>query len=236
MNMIFSYLLLFSSLIVLSLVSVLFFQPRCLLAIATLIVPEVVYFAKTNKLVIALTIDDGPDARTTPKILEILRRYGAKATFFVISNRIKGNERLIADMISCKHELGNHLTEDKPSIQLSPQEFEEDLLKAHNVISTFGNLRWLRPASGWHNTTMTKIAQKYGYQVALGSVFPFDTHIPSSWFASKHILSNVSPGSIIVLHDNALCGERTASTLEKILPELSRRGYQVVTLSELFAS
>ena len=232
----FNYLFLFLGLIGLAFVSVPFLQPRWLLSIATLIVPGVVYFAKTNKPIIALTIDDGPDAATTARILEILRHHEAQATFFVISSRIKGNEVLIQEMVDYGHELGNHLTEDKPSIKLSPQEFEVELLEAHAVLSKFAKPRWLRPASGWYNNTMVKIARKYGYQVALGSIFPFDTHIPSSWFAAKHILFNVYPGAIIVLHDSGLWGERTAFTLERILPELYRRGYRVVTLSELFAT
>jgi peptidoglycan/xylan/chitin deacetylase (PgdA/CDA1 family) len=234
--MLLNYLLILSSLAVLSLMAVLFFQPRCLLSIATFIVSGVIYFAENDKQLIALTIDDGPDTITTPKILDVLRRYGAHATFFVISNRVKGNEALIRKMVSYGHELGNHLTEDKPSIHLSLQEFESELLEAHNILSKFGELRWLRPASGWHNIAMVKIARTHNYQVALGSIFPFDTHISSTWFSSKHILFNASPGSIIVLHDNDLRGERTALTLEKVLPELSRKGYRIVTLSELFAS
>lgn len=232
----FNYLFLFLSLTGLVLVSVLFLQPRWLLSIATVIVPSVVYFAKTDKPIIALTIDDGPDAATTANILEILRHHEARATFFVISSRIKGNELLIQKMVDDGHELGNHMTEDKPSIKLSPQEFEVELLKAHTALSKFAKPRWLRPASGFHNSTMVKIAGKHSYQVALGSIFPFDTHIPLCWFAQKHILFNVYPGAIVVLHDYGLWGERTASTLERILPKLYQRGYRVVTLSELFAT
>ena len=234
--MLLNYLLILSSLAILSFLGVLFFQPRWLLSIATFIVPNVIYFAKTDKRLIALTIDDGPDTITTPKILEVLQRYGAHATFFVISNRVKGNEALIKKMVSYGHELGNHLTEDKPSIYLSLQEFESEILEAHNILSKFGELQWLRPASGWHNAAMVKIARTHSYQVVLGSIFPFDTHISSIKFSSKHILFNASPGSIVVLHDNDLRGERTVSTLEKVLPELSRKGYRIVTLSELFSS
>jgi peptidoglycan-N-acetylglucosamine deacetylase len=224
------------SLIILTLCAVLFFQPRYLFAIATLIVPGVTYFAKTDRQLVALTIDDGPDPVTTTKILEVLQRYGAHATFFLISNRAKGNEALIEKMVSDGHELGNHLTEDKPSIRLSPQAFESELLEADNILSKFGQLRWLRPASGWHNARMVKTAQTHHYQVALGSIFPFDTHITSTWFASNHILLNAVAGAIVVLHDGGSRGERTVSTLEKVLPELSSRGYQIVTLSELFAA
>jgi peptidoglycan-N-acetylglucosamine deacetylase len=232
----FNYILVLFCLIGLSLISVLFFQPRWLLYFAALIVPGVVYFAQTDKPIIALTIDDGPDATTTQKIIEILQQYEARATFFVISDRVKGNELLVREMVSQGHELGNHLTEDKPSIKLSPQEFEAELIEAHGILSKFAKVGWLRPGAGWHNNTMVEIARRHDYRVALGSIFPFDTHIPSSWLASEYILLNARPGSIIVLHDTRLWGERTALTLSRVLPKLSQQGYQIVTLSELFAS
>jgi peptidoglycan/xylan/chitin deacetylase (PgdA/CDA1 family) len=231
----FNYLFAFSSLAGLSLISILFFQPRWILSLIASIVPGAVYFTKTDKPIIALTIDDGPDAVATPKILEILQRYQARATFFVISDRVKGNESVIREIVNQGHELGNHLTEDKPSIQLSPQEFETDLLEAHAILSKFAKPCWLRPGGGWYSTTMVKTARQHGYRVALGSIFPFDTHIPSSWFASTQILCNAHPGSIIILHDSGLWGERTALTLSRVLPKLSQKGYQVVTLSELYA-
>lgn len=225
--------LVISFLIVLAAILVLFLQPRWLFSTITSIAPGVIYFSETNKPVIALTIDDGPDATTTSKILEILQRNAAQATFFVVSSRVKGNEPLIAKIVAKKNELGNHLTEDKPSIKLLPQEFEANLLEAHTVISKFTNPHWMRPASGWYNNTMLETARKYGYRVALGSLFPFDTHIHSSWFAAQHILLNVRPGSIIILHDCGSRGRRTAETLEMILPKLCSKGYSVVTLTEL---
>jgi peptidoglycan/xylan/chitin deacetylase (PgdA/CDA1 family) len=229
----FNYLFTFSILAGLSLISILFFQPRCILFVMASIVPGVVYFTKTDKPIIALTIDDGPNAVATPKILEILQQYQARATFFIISDRIKENESVIREIVNQGHELANHLTEDKPSIQLLSQEFETELLEAHAILSKFAKPCWLRPGGGWYNTTMVKIARQHGYRVALGSIFPFDTHIPSSWFASTQILWNARPGSIIILHDHGLWGERTALTLSRVLPKLSQKGYQVVTLSEL---
>ncbi|CCI27247.1 chitin deacetylase family protein [Microcystis aeruginosa] len=231
----FNYLFAFSSLAGLSLISILFFQPRWILSLISSIVPGAVYFTKTDKPIIALTIDDGPDAVATPKILEILQQYQARATFFMISDRVKENESVIREVVNQGHELANHLTEDKLSIQLSPEEFETELLEADRIIANFAKPRWLRPGGGWYNTTMVKIARQNGYRVALGSIFPFDTHIPLSWFASTQILCNARPGSIIILHDSGLWGERTALTLSRVLPKLSQKGYQVVTLSELYA-
>jgi peptidoglycan/xylan/chitin deacetylase (PgdA/CDA1 family) len=213
---------------------IIFTQPQWLFTLVSLHFPGVVYFAETNEQVIALTIDDGPDQITTSKILETLACYKAKATFFLISSRVEGNEKIVADIVSNGHELGNHLTEDKPSIKLPPSIFEAELLDAHKVLVNFAQPHWLRPSSGWYNAVMLETARKYRYRVALGSIFPYDTHISSSWFASRHILTNVRPGSIVVLHDGGSRGERTETTLATILPELRRRCYRIVTLSELF--
>lgn len=219
----------------LNLALVLFFQPRWILATVESIIPGVVYFAKTEQPIIALTIDDVPNTETTLLILDVLRKNKVKATFFVISNQVLGNEKIIQAIVNDGHELGNHMTEDKPSIRLSPEEFETDLLQAHSVITKFADIRWMRPASGWYNLEMIKIAKKHNYHVALGSVFPYDTHIQSTWFSVNHIMLNVAPGSIIVLHDGHSRGQRTASTLEQILPKLKDKGYKFVTLSELIS-
>ena len=198
--------------------------------------PEVLYEINTQKQIVALTIDDGPDPDTTSDILDRLKQYGAHATFFLIGDRIPGNEDLIHRMVEENHELANHLMTDQSSIRLSLEDFEQQLSKSHEILSEFSEIRWFRPGSGWYNSDMLSIIQQHGYQCALGSVYPFDPQLGSSWFTTRYVLWKVKPGSIIVLHDFDTRGERTAVALDTILPELSRRGYSVVTLSELVDS
>jgi peptidoglycan/xylan/chitin deacetylase (PgdA/CDA1 family) len=209
------------------------FQPDWVVSMLAKHSPEVVYLVDTQEPVVALTIDDGPDSIGTPRILDVLGQHDAHATFFLITSRIPGNEDVVLRTVEEGHELANHLTTDGRSILLSPSEFERQLLEAHDVLSRFSDVRWLRPGSGWYNDAMLSIIHQHGYRCALGSVYPFDPQIPSSWFASRYILRNIRPGSIIVLHDYGARGERTASALATILPELHRRGFRVVTLSEL---
>lgn len=195
--------------------------------------PGAVYFIGTDQPAIALTLDDGPSATTTPLILDLLREHDAQATFFVISSRIPGHEPLIHRMVDEGHELGNHLTEDRPSIRLEPAAFAADLTTAHQVLTAYGQPHWVRPGSGWYTPRMVKTCCDQGYRLALGSLFPFDTLIPSSRFARWFILSFIQPGDILVLHDAGVWGERTIVTLKHVLPELQRRGYRVLTLSAL---
>jgi peptidoglycan-N-acetylglucosamine deacetylase len=80
---------------------------------------------------------------------------------------------------------------------------------------------------------MLAAIERAGYRCALGSVYPFDAHVPSPAFSSAYILTTVRPGSVIILHDGGARGRRTAVTLERVLPALRGRGYRVVSLSEL---
>lgn len=195
--------------------------------------PKVLYRVDTQAKAVALTIDDGPDAATTPEILRVLERNGAHATFFVITSRVSGNEDLLRRIVTEGHELGNHLVRDEPSLKLEPAEFERQLRESHDVLSRFATMRWFRPGSGKYDARMLATLEAHGYRCALGSVYPFDPQIRWSWFSKRFILSNVQAGSVIILHDWDSKGRRTAKTLSNVLPELAKRGFRVVTLTEL---
>jgi peptidoglycan/xylan/chitin deacetylase (PgdA/CDA1 family) len=213
--------------------AVFLFRPQWIAALLAKGAAQVVWLVPTQEPVVALTIDDGPDSLTTPAILDLLRKHGAHATLFVITERVAANEDLLARAVEEGHELGNHLNTDDPAILLDPPEFERQLLASHRVLEQFGAVRWFRPGSGWFNEAMLSILQRYSYRCALGTVYPFDAQIRSERFAATYVLWNVRPGSIIVLHDHGGRGLRTATALASILPELQRRGFRVVTLSEL---
>ena len=198
--------------------------------------PGCLYEVHTRKRIVALTIDDGPDPASTPLILAELRRHQATATFFLITNRLRGQERLVRSLVAERHELGNHFTQDRASILLDPHAFEADLLHAHRNLSTWGRSIWARPGSGWYSQAMIEVMRRHGYRCALGSVYPLDAMIPSVTWATHYILRNAKPGAIVVLHDGGSRGQRTARILAEVLPELRRRGYRVVSLSELAAA
>jgi peptidoglycan-N-acetylglucosamine deacetylase len=198
--------------------------------------PGCLYAVATTANVIALTIDDGPDAATTPGILRTLREHRARATFFLISGKVTHNDSLVAAIVNEGHEIANHFTRDEPSIRLSARAFDSALTAAGRALSRFASVRWARPGGGRYNQRMVTTMRQRGYECALGSVYPYDAEIPSRHFSSAFVLAHVRPGAIIVLHDGGARGRRTAATLRRVLPELRRRGYDVVTLSELAAS
>ena len=210
------------------------FPPRWGFRLANWVAPGAVYFLETAQPTVALTIDDGPSAGATPQILDVLDQFGATATFFLLTDNIANAPTQVPRLVNDDHELGNHLTTDEASIRLSPSDFEQRLYQADAVLSAYGPVQWLRPGMGWYNPRMVQAAAQAGYRLALGSVFPYDTHIPWVGFITWFIQANVQPGDIIVLHDGPERGQRTAAALAQLLPRLQARGYRIVTLSALF--
>jgi peptidoglycan/xylan/chitin deacetylase (PgdA/CDA1 family) len=195
--------------------------------------PGCLYSVPTAQRTVALTFDDGPDRAHTREILDVLAANDTRATFFLISERVTGNEALVSAIVGEGHELGNHLTRDEPSIRLAPDAFEAAARDAGAVLARFAPVRWLRPGSGWYDAAMLATIERLGYRCALGSVYPYDPHIRSARVASAYILANVRPGAVIVLHEGGARGPRTVETLRRVLPVLRARGYGVVTLSEV---
>ena len=94
--------------------------------------------------------------------------------------------------------------------------------------------KWFRPASGWFNRRMLGQARELGYRCCLVSIYPQDTKLKAPDWVGGYILDRIKPGSIVVLHDGE-GREQTYQVLIELLPELKRRGYSVMTVSELVA-
>jgi peptidoglycan/xylan/chitin deacetylase (PgdA/CDA1 family) len=107
--------------------------------------------------------------------------------------------------------------------------------EAGTVLRRFGPVRWLRPGSAWYTAAMLAIVEQEGCRCALGSVYPYDAHVPSARLSAAFILAHVRPGAVIVLHEGGGRGRRTLRVLRRVLPALHARGYRVVSLSELVA-
>jgi peptidoglycan-N-acetylglucosamine deacetylase len=197
--------------------------------------PGCVYELDSRKKIVALTIDDGPDAVTTPRLLKVLNEHNAHATFFLISDRVTGNDSLVAEILRQDHEIGNHFSRNEASIRLSPAAFKASFLRADSVLRQFAPVRWVRPASGFYNARMLRVFAQHEYRCALGSVYPFDPQLPFARYGASVVLREVRPGAVIILHDGGYKGRNTEKVLRRILPELTRRGYRIVTLSELAA-
>lgn len=206
--------------------------PTLLVALAHRLSPEVVFYAQTTERVVALTIDDGP-SEATANILGVLAEHDVQATFFIIGAHVEGHREQLEGIQRAGHELGHHMLQDEPSIGLPVDTFTAHFERVDSLLQGLGGSHYFRPGSGWYNERIVGEAARRGYRTVLGSVYPFDAHLPFPRLASWYTLRQVSPGDVLVLHDGPERGQRTAEVPRRVLPELHRRGYRVVPVSGL---
>jgi Predicted xylanase/chitin deacetylase len=199
---------------------------------------EIVWDVPTREKLIALTFDDGPNARTTPLILDLLKQYDAKATFFVVGNRIDRFKKIIQREAAEGHEVANHTYNHiYLTRKVQKDTIRNELMATQQKIAavTGQSSRWFRPPGGLYNETVVKIAKEKGYTVALWS-WHQDTRDWSTPGVDKivsKVLNNAHSGDVVLMHDNVRGSTQTVRALERILPELQKRGFHMVTLSEL---
>lgn len=209
------------------------FQPRYLVRELADYNPEVLFYADTDRMVLALTLDDGPDSVLTPQLLDLLAEHDTRVTFFVLGDQVPGNEDLIARMKAAGHELGNHLGRDEPSINLTDEEFGRQLLAVEELIGPLGETKWCRPGSGWFTPDMVRIAHELGYRCCLGSIYPLDNKLRQTEWIRGAVMDRVYPGAILVLHEGGPDRAYILPLLDELIPELKAAGYDFLTLSEI---
>lgn len=200
--------------------------------------PDVLWHVQTREKIVALTLDDGPSSHTAD-ILDTLKANDAAATFFIIGSQIPTRESILLDIVRQGNELGNHAMHDEPARSLTDVALTDQLgiVQKHIEeayegadLSSEEQAKYFRPGSGFFTDRMRSVVAKLGYKLVLGSVYPHDPQISSWRVNARHILSMVRPGAIIICHDRR---SWTVPMLNKVLPELKKRGYRVVTVSGL---
>lgn len=208
--------------------------------------------SESNRNRIALTIDDcpGDSIKEMILLLDTLKEFGAKVTFFCTTNYIiNGGDKMIELMkriVADGHELGNHLPEDKPYWDHPAHVFASELERAERVLEDIDNVsthnRWFRPPSGKLSKAMSRVLKLKGYKgIAMANVFSNDVLIggsvdpPSEWDVQYHANFNAQadPGSIVVFHCPQKRSRRQVRfILRKLLKDwTTTRNLDVVTLS-----
>jgi peptidoglycan/xylan/chitin deacetylase (PgdA/CDA1 family) len=208
-------------------------QPFALVRLLARVRPDIVFYADRPERKLALTFDDGPDPTLVPQILELLAAYDSRATFFMIGEHARDHPDLVKDVVAAGHEIGNHQWRDFPARKLSLAELESELRPTGKVLAEYGPVRLFRPASGYARRDQVELAASLGYRCVLGSVYPYDPHIHWVRYLVWHVLGAVRPGSIVILHEGDPSRRRVLSVLERVLPVLRERGYEIVPVSEL---
>lgn len=180
---------------------------------------------------IALTFDDGPNARYTPKILEILEKYNVEATFFVIGQQIKSHENVIKEMISDGHQIGIHTFTHRDLTKLRDKEILEEISLTKDVLNDMGyTANTVRPPYGSYNDHIVKLVKE---PLVLWTIDTRDWESKDSKKIVSVVKSKVRGGDIILFHDMY---ESTVEAVRVLVPYLIDEGYDLVSVEKLIAN
>ena len=181
-----------------------------------------------NKKMVALTYDDGPSIYT-PRVLKTLKENNSVATFFVVGNRVPMYSDTVKKAYDMGCEIGNHTYEHKSLPNLSETEVKRQISKTNKEVKKAIGEKpvIMRPTGGATNTNIKKWV---GMPSIIWSVDTLDWKTRNADSTRRAVLNRVKDGDIVLMHD---LYSATATASETIIPELVRRGYQLVTVSEL---
>lgn len=181
-----------------------------------------------NKKMVALTYDDGPSIYT-PRILKTLKENNSVATFFAVGNRVPMYSDTVKKAYDMGCEIGNHTYEHKSLPNLSETEVKRQISKTNKEVKKAIGEKpvIMRPTGGATNNNIKKWV---GMPSIIWSIDTLDWKTRNADSTKRAVLDHVKDGDIVLMHD---LYSATATASETIIPELVRRGYQLVTVSEL---
>ncbi len=190
--------------------------------------------AESADKVVALTFDDGPDADSTPRVLDLLKRYDVRATFFVVGEQARQNPELIHRMVAEGHTVAGHSYYHLPQSTLwSSQRYTEELFRCNDVVARLTGLRMrlYRPPFGVTNPPIARAVKNLGLIPVGWSVRSLDTITKNSDRVVDRVMRGLRGGDVILLHDRL---ENSEELLEKLLTALRKQHYTTATVDELF--
>jgi len=189
----------------------------------------------TSAKAIALSFDDGPSP-FTPQVLDVLRHYRAHATFFVLGENLTARSRVLGRMLVSGNEIANGTWTGAHANTIGTNALESELRRTDAEIEAAVPFRpcLTRPPYRENVTRLTTLAGGLNLTTALWSVDPRDFTLRNPAKIAKRVLSQVRPGSIVILHDGGDSARwATVQALPIILKTLDKRGYQVMSISQL---
>lgn len=188
---------------------------------------------------IALTFDDGPDEVFTPQILDILKKYNVKATFFVIGQKVEYNKNIVKRQFDEGHEIGNHTFSHINVSKNGFKKIEKEIIDTQNAIKNVTGVytKVFRPPYRAISKDMCEIIKQNDMKIVLWSyVDAKDWSSPGVNNIITSIEDGIQNGCIILLHDyNKIRTPKsqTIEALEIMIPALLQKGYKFITITEL---
>lgn len=187
---------------------------------------------------VALTFDDGPDRRFTPQVLDVLKKHNVKATFFLMGSRVKELPEITKRIHDEGHSIGNHTYWHPKLFTEGLARMRWELTETDEVLERTVGFRpkLFRAPYGGLNEALVEGLRDMDLSVVGWDVDSLDWMQLSSEEVEKNVLSNVHPGSIILMHSGGHWSQDLSGmveALDQIIPKLHQDGIQFVTVSEL---
>lgn len=188
-------------------------------------------FVKTKS--VAITFDDGPHPKFTPKVLELLKKYNAKATFFCIGKQVEKHPEIAKQIINEGHTIANHSFHHANNFGFfNTQKVILELHKTNEIIQKIIGKKTVlfRPPFGVTNPNIANAVQETKHKVIGWNVRSLDTVIKNEEKILNRITKKLQKGDIILLHDTS---NKTVNVLERLLLFLTSENYTAITVNEL---
>ncbi|WP_303318683.1 polysaccharide deacetylase family protein [Flavivirga abyssicola] len=201
------------------------------------IFPNYIWDIPSIDNVIYLTFDDGPTPEITNWVLETLKTYNAKATFFCIGNNIEKHPNIFQNIIAEGHTIGNHTYNHIKGWKTKTKDYLENTIEAEEIInSQIQNSKTVnqkslistlfRPPHGQITLEQGKRLMALGYKIIMWDVLSFDWDKSiSKETCLNNVTNKATPGSIIVFHDSVKASKNMQYALPKVLEFFSKKGY-----------
>lgn len=190
---------------------------------------------------VALTFDDGPDHKYTEQILDILKEYDVKATFFLVGTQVKKYPEIAKRIVDEGHALGNHSWSHADLTKLSAKDLAQQIDKTQQIIkqATGVSPRLMRAPYGALSKSVLETIHKADMKHVAWTVDTKDWAGTSVSDMYKNVMSNTRKDGIILMHSfggrkDAL--DHTVKLLPKIIKDLQKDGYDLVTVDEMIDS
>jgi len=182
-----------------------------------------------NKGYIALTFDDGPYAPTTNILLDKLKEYNVKATFFMLGSRVEKYAETVKRVYAEGHQVGNHSYSHKNLTKVDEHQFNIEVNQTNDMIQKITGEKpsVIRPPYGANNDIINK---KIDMPIINWNVDTMDWKNKNSKMLKDHVLNNLKDGNIILMHD---IHKTTIDGIIDIIDDIHNMGYRMVTITEL---
>lgn len=210
---------------------------------STLLGPNWTHLPATAGQQIALTIDDGPDPEVTPRVLDVLDQYGAKATFFCIGEHARRHPRCVQAIVARGHAVENHSQRHRHTFSLQgPGALRREIEAAQITLTEITGTQplFFRAPAGLRNPFLEPVLCQLGLQLASWTRRGFDTRSRSAEAVAHRLLRHLAPRDILLLHDGHAARDAQGepvllAALPMVLQAAAQAGLHCTTLRSALA-